>query len=145
MSVNVKLLVLVAALGGGFYAVSQAQPPVQNKDGAAAADSTAVRQVSFRDRLNYSVGSVGSAVVGTSVRRSVEDTQQSLKDMSKAIKATSGYDGIRARDLSRKITTMDSLAIDNLHMGHPIKAVRQTMEAKNLLNAVRFAIKQSNP
>ena len=138
---SVKLLILVAALGAGVYAVSQAQPPVESSGGAAA-DSTAVQNVSFKARLNYSIGSVGSAIVGTSVRRNVEETQQSLHDMRKAINATGGSDGARARELARKITYMDSVAVENLHMGRPIKALKQTMEAKNLLNAVRVNLKQ---
>jgi hypothetical protein len=139
---SVKLLILVAVLGAGVYAVSQAQPPVESSNGAAA-DSTAVQNVSFKARLNYSIGSVGSAIVGTSVRRNVEETQQTLQYMRKSINAASGNDGARARDLARKITYMDSVAIEDLHMGRPIKALRQTMEAKNLLNAVRVNLKQT--
>jgi len=132
---SIKVLILIVILGAGVFAVSRAEPP--RPASAAAGDSTAYAQVTFGERFQYSVGSVGSAIVGTSVRRSVLETEQSLKDLRKAIKLAKGGDGIRANDIAKKISYMDSLAVDNLHQGHPIKAMKQSMEAKNLLNAVR--------
>src|SRR5687768_9095981 len=54
--------------------------------GAAAAGDSVMVDASMRERLRYSVGSVGTAIVGGSVRRSVAETEQSLKDMKKTIK-----------------------------------------------------------
>jgi hypothetical protein len=138
---SAKMLIIAAVLGAGIYAVSRVQPPVATASGAVV-DSAAVQNVSFKARLKYSVGAIGSAIVGTSVRRNVEETEQSLHDMHKAIKATGGMDGARARELANKITYMDSVAVEDLHMGRPIKALKTTMEAKNLLNAVRVHLKQ---
>jgi hypothetical protein len=136
----VKILFLAAA-AAGFYAVMQAEPPAAYAVGVGG-DSTQVTDVSLKARFTYSIGSVGSAIVGTSVRRSVDETDQSLADMKNAIAAAKGGDGVRARELARKITYMDSVAIENLQQGRPIKAMRQSMEAKSLLNAVRRNLNQ---
>jgi hypothetical protein len=137
---SIKVFILAMALGSGVYAVSKAEPPLPA--GTMPSDSTALASVSFMDRLQYSVGSVGSAIVGSSVRKSVEDTEQSLADLRKAIKMAKGSDGVRARDVAKKIMYMDSAAVENLHQGHPIKAMKQSMEAKSLLNAVRRNLNQ---
>ena len=142
---STKTLILMVAVGAGCYAVSRAQPPATTEDLAAAAaagDTVVLANVSFGDRFQYSVGSVGSAIVGSSVRKSVLETEQSLNDLRKAIKSAKGSDGVRARDLAKKIEHMDSAAVENLHYGRPIKAMKQSMEAKSLLNAVRTRLEQ---
>ena len=131
---SVKWLIFVAAAGAGLYAVSRAQPPVQ---AATAGKSTAVDSVSFYDKLKYSIGSVGCAVVGGTVRRSVEENERTLAELKNKIRTATGWDGDRARDVAKRIVYMDSVALENLHQGRPIKAVKLSMEAKSLLNAVR--------
>lgn len=141
---SAKSLILLGVLGAGCYAVSKAQPPASPAEIAAAeaaGDTVVAAKVSFGDRFQYSVGSVGSAIVGGSVRKSVLETEQSLAELSKAIKNAKGSDGVRARDLVKKIEHMDSVAVENLHYGRPIKAMKQSMEAKSLLNAVRTRLK----
>ena len=137
---SIKAFILAIALGAGIYAVSKAEPPLPA--GTAPSDSLALAEVSFVDRLQYSVGSVGSAIVGSSVRKSVLDTEQTLADLRKAIRMAKGSDGVRARDLAKKIMYMDSVAIENLHQGRPLKAMKQSMEAKSLLNGVRRQLNQ---
>jgi hypothetical protein len=133
---STKWLLILAAVGAAAYAVGQAQPPAPTAT-ASAGDSVVVAQVGFGARLQYSVGSVGSAIVGGSVQKSVLDNKQVIHDLGKAIKTAKGSDGVRAREIVRKINYMDSLAIDNLYQGRPIKAMKQSMESKSLLNAVR--------
>lgn len=137
---SIKAFILALTLGAGIYAVSQAEPPLPS--GTTPGDTVALAHVSFLDRLQYSVGSVGSAIVGSSVRKSVLDTEQSLADLRKAIRTAKGSEGVRARDVAKKIMYMDSVAVENLHQGHPIKAMKQSMEAKSLLNAVRRNLQQ---
>jgi hypothetical protein len=139
---SLKWILLAAAAGAGFYAVSKAQPPVATASASVTGDSVAVADVTMGERFRYSVGSVGTAVVGGSIRRSVLETEQSLKDMSKAIKTAAGADGTRAREVALKIRYMDSVAVENLHQGRPIKAMRQSMEAKSLLNSIRRSLTQ---
>jgi hypothetical protein len=134
---SLKWLLILAAVGASAYAVGQAEPPVAAAATTSAGDSITMASVSFGARLQYSVGSVGSAIVGGSVQRSVLDNKQTLADLSKAVRAAKGSDGVRVREIVRKINYMDSLAIDNLYQGRPIKAMKQSMEAKSLLNAVR--------
>lgn len=136
-----KMLLTVVAVGAGAYAVGQADPPARVEK-VSGADSVVFAEVSFGERLEYSVGSVGSAIVASSVQRSVLDNKQTLKDMSKAIKSAKGSDGIRAREIVRKINYMDSLAIQNLHQGRPIQAMKQSMESKSLINAIRRNLNQ---
>ena len=133
---SLKWMLFMVAVGAAAYAVGQAEPPVPTAT-ATAGDSIAHAGVSFGARLHYTVGSVGSAIVGGSVQKSVLENKQTLSDLSKAMKAARGADGIRAREIARKINYMDSLAIDNLYQGRPIKAMKQSVEAKSLLNAVR--------
>jgi hypothetical protein len=137
---SIKAFILAFAVGVGVYAVSKAEPPLPTS--ATPGDTVSLAHVTFMDRLQYSVGSVGSAIIGSSVRSSVLDTEQSLADLRKAIKMAKGSDGVRARDLAKKIMYMDSVAVENLHQGHPIKAMKQSMEAKSLLNAVRRNLQQ---
>ena len=139
---SLKWLLLLTAVGAGAYAVGQAKPPVPTATTTSAGDTLAYASVSFGARLRYSVGSVGSAIVGSSVRQSVMENQQTLADLAKAIKAAKGGDGARAREIVRKINYMDSLAIENLYHGRPIRAVRQSIEAKSLINAVRRNLNQ---
>jgi hypothetical protein len=134
---SLRWLLILTAVGAAAYAVGQADPPVPSATTVAARDSVAVAGVTFGAKLRYSVGSVGTAIVGGSVQRSVLDNKESLHDMSKALKSAKGSDGVRAREIARKINYMDSLAIDNLYQGRPIKAMKQSMESKSLLNAVR--------
>jgi hypothetical protein len=135
---SAKMLVFLVALGGGVYYVSRTQPPVSAE--AMAAGDTTVVQAGMREKLRYSVGSVGTAIVGGSVRRSVIETEQTLNDMKKSIKNARGADGIRARTVAVKVHQMDSAAYENLRMGRPFKAMRQSMEAKSLLQAIRRSL-----
>lgn len=123
-----------------MYVVARAEPPVPTD--AASGDSVAAANVSFADRFMYTIGSMGSAVVGSSVRKSVMETEQSLGDLKKALKTAKGGDGVRARDIAKKIMYMDSAAVESLHQGHPIRAMKQSMEAKSLLNGVRRYLNQ---
>jgi hypothetical protein len=138
---SLKWLLLVAALVAGFVAVARTEPPVDTA-ASASSDSSAVTEVAFSDRLRYSVGSVGTAMVAGTVRRGVFDTERSLAELGKSIKDAKGSDGMRARDIARKIKYADSLAVEHLYYGRPVQAVRQTMEAKSLLNAVKRNLKQ---
>jgi hypothetical protein len=130
-----KMLVFLLAIGGGAYAVAQAEPPVPAEK--IAAGDTAAVPASVREKLRYSVGSVGTAIVGGSVRRSVAETEQSLRDMKKTLKSARGADGTRAREAAIRVHQMDSAAYENLRMARPFKAMKQSMEAKSLLQAVR--------
>ena len=138
---SLKMIVFLLALGAGVYAVARAQPPVP-AGAVAAGDSAAVVHVGMQEKLRYTVGSVGTAIVGGSVRRSVLETEQSLRDMRKTIKTARGADGARAREVAIKVRQMDSTAVENLRQGRPIKAMKQSMEAKSLLQAVRRNLTQ---
>ncbi|HEX6559624.1 MAG TPA: hypothetical protein VF021_09175 [Longimicrobiales bacterium] len=129
---SLLLLVLVAAAG---YGLTRATPPVP--PGATAADSAAVAKAGYGARFQYGVGAVGSKLLGSSVRSMVSSTELSLKEMSGIIKKATGGEGDRARRFSKKIMVMDSAALSDLHMGHPISAFKTAMEAKSLLASVR--------
>ena len=135
-----KTILLLAAAGAGVWAVSRVQPPVPTGS-TAATDSMAIAEVSLGAKFQYSVGAMTGAIIGGSIKKSVQETEQSLVDLRKEIKAAKGADGVRARDLAKKITHMDSAAVENLYQGRPIKAMKQSMEAKSLLNAVRTNLK----
>ena len=135
---SLKLLVFLLAIGAGVFAVARAQPPAPT--GTVAAGDSVVVEASMREKLRYTVGSVGTAIVGGSVRRSVAETEQSLKDMKKTIKTARGADGHRAREVAIKVHQMDSAAYENLRQARPFKAMRQSMEAKSLLQAVRRSL-----
>ena len=132
---SIKLLVLAAALGAGAYSVSRTEPPIPPT--ATAADSVALAEVSFGDRFQYRVGSVGAAILGSSIRKSVFETEQTLAAMKGSIKNAKGADGVRAREAAKKITYMDSVAVDHLQYGRPIKAMKQSMDAKSMLQVVK--------
>ena len=121
-------------------AVVRTEPPLPPN--ATAADSLDVGQVSMGARFRYSVGSVGVALIAGTIRRNVMETESTLAGMGKAITESKGSDGMRAREIARKIKYADSLAVEHLYYGRPINAVRQTMEAKSLLNAVRTNLRQ---
>ena len=137
---SVKMLLFMAAAGAGFMVVSRAQPPVPTS-ATTAADSLAIEDVSLGEKFQYSVGSATGKVVGGSIRKSVEETEASLLELKPAIKKAKGNDGVRARTTAQKIMYADSMALDNLYMGRPIKAMKQSMEAKSLLNVVRTNLK----
>ena len=137
---SLKWAVFILAVGAGAFAVARAQPPAPA--GASAADSTAVASVGMGEKFRYTVGSLGTKIIGGSIRRSVMETEQTLRDMKKTIKTAKGADGVRAREVATKIRQMDSVAVENLNQGRPIKAMRQSMEAKNLLQSVRRNLTQ---
>jgi len=91
--------------------------------------------------MHYGVGHFGSKIMGGSVRRMVNSTEQSLHDMRPAIKKATGGEGMRARKYAEKITKMDTTALNDLHMGHPVRAMRGAMEAQSLLASVRDNIR----
>ncbi|HET9439626.1 MAG TPA: hypothetical protein VFO52_05625 [Longimicrobiales bacterium] len=130
-----KTLLLLALLGTGFVVVARAEPPLS--PAALAAGDTASAQVSMLERLRYTVGSVGSAIIGSSVRKSALENQENLAELRAALHAAKGNEGMRTRSMARKINYMDSLAVQNLYYGRPIRAMKQSMEAKSLLNDVR--------
>lgn len=130
-----KTLLLLALLGTGFVVVARAEPPLS--PAALAAGDTASAQVSMLERLRYTVGSVGSAIIGSSVRKSALENQENLAELRAALHAAKGNEGVRTRSMARKINYMDSLAVQNLYYGRPIRAMKQSMEAKSLLNDVR--------
>jgi NhaA family Na+:H+ antiporter len=92
-------------------------------------------------RLHYGVGMVGSKLVEKTVRNSVFGTQQALKDLKPAIKATRGGNGMRAKSYAAKVVALDSMALVELESGRPIKAIQATMQATSILGAVRGQIK----
>ncbi len=128
---SLKTIVFVLAVGAGAFAVARAEPP------APQGEEAAITQATMGEKLRYSVGSVGVAIVGGSVRRSVLETEQTLRDMKKSIKTAKGADGVRAREVAIKVHQMDSAAYEHLRQARPFKAMRQSMEAKSLLQAVR--------
>jgi hypothetical protein len=132
---SLKLFAVLLALGASAYAVARAEPPLPAEK--IAAGDTAAVPASIREKLRYSVGSVGTAIIGGSVRRSVVETEQSLNDMKKNLGKARGGDAIRAREAAIKVHQMDSAALENLRMARPIKAMKQSMEAKSLLQSVR--------
>jgi hypothetical protein len=133
---SVKFLVFVALVGGSGYLLTRNAPPIP--PGTTATDSAALAQAGIGARFHYGMGHFGTKLVGGTVRNMVEETEQALKDMQPAIKKSRGSDGTRARKNAAKIMGMDSVAIYSLEYGHPVEAVRQSMEAKSLLNSVRM-------
>jgi hypothetical protein len=133
MSGKTVIFLALVALAG--YSLTRAKPPVA--PGATPADSAAVAQAGIGARFEYGVGAFGSKVVGASVRGMVSSTEQSLKDMGAAIKAANKIGGLKAALYAKKTTQMDSVALSQLQLGHPINAVQSAMDAKSLLNSVR--------
>jgi hypothetical protein len=133
---SLKTLLLLALVGVGFVVVARAEPPLTPEQ-IAAGEIAAVRDVSMYERFRYTVGSVGSAIIASTVRRSVLENQETLQELRASLHAAKGPDGIRVRSMARKINYLDSLSVQNLYQGHPIKAMRQSMESKSLLNSVR--------
>jgi hypothetical protein len=136
-AMSVKFLIIAAAIGSGAWALTRHAPPVPAD--ATAADSVSLAGIGAR--LHYGVGMVGSKLVGSTVRSSAYDTQQALKDLKPAIKATRGGNGTRAKNYAAKVVALDSMALLHLEYGRPIKAIQATMEATSMLGAVRGQIK----
>lgn len=130
-----KTLIFVALVGLAAYSLTRAKPPVA--PGATAADSAAVAQAGIGARFEYGLGAFGSKIVGTSVRSMVGSTEQSLKDMAAGIKAAKSAGGVRAQEFAKKTATLDSVALTQLQMGHPVNAIQSAMDARSMLNSVR--------
>lgn len=135
-----KTLIFFGLVAAAGYALTRSAPPAP--PGATAADSVAVSQAGFGARFQYGLGALGSKMVGGSVRGSVDETEQTLRDMSAAIKKARGGDAIRAQQYAKKVVVKDSSALSDLHLGRPVSAIRNAMEAKSLLNAVRQQIER---
>ncbi len=136
---KLKTLLLLALIGVGFVVVARAEPPISSSE-LAAGDSAAVREISMYERFRYTVGSVGSAIVASSIRSSVLENQETLQELKSALHSAKGNDGIRVRSMARQINYLDSLSVQNLYEGRPIKAMRQSMESKGLLNSIRKSL-----
>jgi hypothetical protein len=134
-----KTLIVLAALGGAGWALTRTVPPPPSN--ASRADSAAVSQASIGARFHYGVGMLGVKVVGTTVRNSVFDTEQAIKDLQPAIKKTRGGNGMRAKKFSENVKRLDQLALDHLEHGRPIEAVQSAMEATSILGAVKSQIR----
>lgn len=134
---SVKFLIFATAIGSGAWALTRHEPPVPAN--ATAADSASLAGIGAR--LQYGIGMVGCKMVGRTVRNSVFDTQEALKDLKPAIKATRGGNGTRAKSYAAKVVALDSMALLHLDYGRPIEAVQATMEATSMLGAVRSQIK----
>jgi hypothetical protein len=134
---SAKFIIFAAAIGSGAWALARHEPPVPPN--ATAADSASLAGIGAR--FHYGIGMVGSKMVGSTVRSSVFDTQQALKDLKPAIKATRGGNGMRAKLYAAKVVALDSMALVHLEYGRPIKAVQATMEATSMLGAVQGQIK----
>lgn len=130
-----KTLVFLGLVALAGYSLTRSAPPAPA--GASSADSVAISQAGFGTRFQYGIGALGSRMVDGSVRRSVAETEQTLRDMKASIKKARGGDGIRAQQYAKKIVVMDSAALMDLHYGRPVGAIRKAMEAKSLLNSVR--------
>lgn len=134
-----KMLVFLAVIGSSGYALQRAAPPVPPD--ATAADSVAIAQAGVGARFQYGMGSLGSKLVGNTVRGMVDKTEQTLLDLRQPIKTAKGGEGERARKIAKKIELMDSIARMDLQYGRPIKAMRGAMEAQSLVNGVRTMVK----
>ena len=130
-----RTLLLLALVGVGFVVVARAEPPLSPEQ--VAAGDTSVRDISMYERFRYSVGSVGSAIIASTIERSVEENRKTLHELRTELYSAKGSDGMRVRSMARKINYLDSLSMQNTYMGRPIKAMRQSMESKSLLNSVR--------
>ena len=133
-----KTLIFLGVVVACGYALTRNPPPIP--PGSTAADTVAISQAGYGARLKYGIGSFGSALMGRSVRNTIAETEQSLKDLKPAIKATRGPDGVRAIEFAAKVTRIDSVALIDLQYGHPIKAAKAAMEAKSILGAVRSQV-----
>lgn len=129
---SAKTVILVALVVGAGYWLTRARPPVP--PGATAADSAAVAQAGIGARFQYGIGSLGCKIVGSSVRGMVSGTEQSLRDMHPAVKASRDK---RAREYAAKTARLDSLAMVHLQTGHPLQAMQGAMNAKSMLSSVR--------
>jgi hypothetical protein len=136
-----KSIVVLAALAFAGWHLTRTNPPVHA--GASAADSAAVAKAGFGARFEYGIGMLGGKVMGGVVRGNVSANEQTLKDLKVALKNSKGPDGDRARKFSLKVIEMDKKAMDDLQYGHPIRAMRGSMEAKSVLNAVREQLRNS--
>lgn len=136
---SIKSVVLLGLLAFGAYSLQRATPPAP--PGATAEDSAAVAKAGVGARFHYGIGHLGSKIMGGSVRRMVHGTEQTLQDMRPGIKKAVGGDGLRARKFSAKIVVMDSTALTDLRLGHPVRAFRGAMEAQSLLASVRDNIR----
>ena len=125
-----KTLIFLALVGAAGYGLQRNSPPGVNQAGVGG-------------RMSYGVGLVGSRMVGKAVKGMVTGTEQSLADMKSGIKKARGGDGVRAKDIAKKVTVMDSAATADLTRGRPIKAIQSAMEAKSMLNAVRQQINRN--
>lgn len=134
-----KSLFFLGILAASGYALQRTAPPIPMD--ATAADSAAVSQAGVGSRFQYGVGSVGSWMVGGTVRGMANETEQTLLDLKGPIKSARGGEGDRARKTAVKAEAMNNAALEDLRLGRPIKAVRGAMEAASLVGAVRTQIK----
>lgn len=134
-----KFIFFVGLLAGGGYMLTRTPPPIP--PGLAAADSLAIAEAGIGARFQYGVGALVCKMVSGTVHRMVDDSEASLHEMRGALKKATGGEGMRAVKTSKRIVQMDSSALFHLEYGHPIKAVRDAMEAKSLVNSVRANLK----
>jgi hypothetical protein len=134
-----KFIVFVGLLAGGGYLLTRTPPPVP--PGITSADSAAIAEAGVGARFHYGVGALVCRMLSGTVHRMVDETEASLKEMRGPLKKATGGEGLRAVKTSKRIVQMDSSALFQLEYGHPIKAVRDAMEAKSLVNSVRANLK----
>jgi len=135
-----KGLIFLALVAAAGFALTRQKPPLP--DHATAADSVANAEAGYGVRFKYGLGALGAKMVGNTVRKGVAETELALKQMAPAVKKARGGDAMRAKEYSKRIVTRDSAALEDLRFGRPVSAVRNYMEAKNLVNAVREQTKR---
>jgi len=139
-SMSTKTLIFLGLVAAAGYALTREEPPVPG--GMSADTSVAVTHASIGARFHYGLGLLGARMVTNTVTKSVAETEQTLAGMKSGIKKLRGGDAMRAKEYSKRVLTRTTAARDDLILAQPIDAIRNAMEAKNLLNAVRDQVER---
>jgi hypothetical protein len=133
-----KRLVYLMIVGGALWASFSAIAPPQAQPAAAAASVVAITPAaSASERLADRLGHLGSRIASPLVRSIARDTERLLDEVSPLIPKAQPREAKRARDLSKQIIANDSVALVLLDQGHPVRALRLAISARNLIPSVR--------
>lgn len=86
------------------------------------------------------LGTAGSFVIAPAIRGIVDRNESAVTALQPAIRRASGARQQRAREIQRRITQADSVALVRLEDGHPIAAFRETMKSRSLVDAIRHQV-----
>lgn len=132
-----KKLILCALLLWAGKLLHDAGAPVTPAVEAGPGQATIAAGTAVLVRIWHGFGVYGSYVAAPAVDGMVEQHASTLRELDPAIRRAPAARRKRTLGVINRIEQLDSMAVERMYRGHPVAALKYSMQAGGLVDAVR--------